>query len=91
MNENRLEKIVQDAASLPQDQQQQLIQMLIARLSHPSPKKNIEQIAAEQGKVPLRFSELRELGLFFPEDENVDDLIKSVRTLREDKSARKLD
>ena len=91
MHNNRLEKIVQDAASLPVDQQQQLIQMLIARLSHPAPKKNIEQIATEQGKGPLRFSEIRELGSFFPEDENVDDLINTVRSLREDRSTRKLD
>lgn len=91
MADNRVEKIVQDAASLPADQQQQLIQMLIARFSHSSPKRNIEQIAAEQGKGPLRFSEIRELGSFFPEDENVDDLIKTVRSLREDRSSRKLD
>lgn len=91
MADNRLEKIVQDAASLPLDQQQQLIQMLVARLPHPSPKKSIEQIATEQGKGPLKFSEIRELGSFFPEDESVDELIRTVRSLREDKSARNLD
>ena len=90
MADNTLEKIVQDAANLPLDQQQRLIQMLVARLSHRTPKKSIEQIAAEQGKGPLNFSAIRELGSFFPEDENVDDLIRTVRNLRTDKSARKL-
>ena len=91
MADNALEKIVRDAANLPLDQQQRLIQMLLIRLSGPSSKKSIAQIAAEQGKVPLRFSEIRELGSFFPEDEDVDDLIRTVRTLREDKSSRDLD
>ena len=91
MADPTLEKIVQDAASLPREQQQLLIQMLVARLSRPSAKKSIEQIATEQGKVPLDFSEIRELGSFFPEDESVDDLIGIVRSLRQDKSARKLD
>ena len=91
MADTTLEKIVQDATSLPLEQQQLLIQMLVARLSRPLAKKSIEQIVAEQGKGPLRFSEIRELGAFFPEDESVDDLIGTIRSLREDKSARKLD
>lgn len=65
MADNTLERIVRDAANLPLDQQQQLIQMLLARLSGPSPKRSIAQIAAEQGKAPLSFSEIRELGSFF--------------------------
>ena len=91
MADNTLERIVRDAANLPLEQQQRLIQMLLARLSGPSPKKSITQIAAEQGKAPLSFSEIRELGSFFPEDENVDDLIRTVRSLREDKTSRNLD
>lgn len=91
MADSTLEKIVQDAASLPLEQQQLLIQMLVARLSGPSAKKSIEQVAAEQGKGRLEFSEIRELGSFFPEDESVDDLIETVRNLRQDKSSRKLD
>jgi hypothetical protein len=90
MADKSVEKIVEDAAALPLDQQERLIQMLVARLSLPFPKKNIEQIAVEQGKRPLRFSEIRELGSFFPEDESVDELIRTVRSLREDKSVRKL-
>jgi len=91
MADPTLEKIVQDAASLPPEQQQLLIQMLVARLSRPPAKKSIEQIATEQGKGPLIFSEIRELGSFFPEDESIDDLVGTVRSLRQDKSARKLD
>ena len=91
MADHTLEKIIQDAANLPLDQQQRLIQMLVARLPRQSSKKSIEQIAAEQGKDPLKFSEIRELGSFFPEDENVDDLIRTVRSLRADKSSRNLE
>ncbi len=91
MADNRFDKIIQDATRLPPDQQQRLIQVLTERLSQPSPKKTIEQIASEQGKGPLEFSKIRDLGSFFPEDENVDDLIRTVRTLRQDKSARNLD
>ena len=91
MAENTLDKIIQDATRLPPDQQQRLIQVLSERLSQPSPKKTIEQIASEQGKTPLEFSRIRDLSSFFPEDENVDDLIRTVRTLRQDKSARRLD
>ena len=52
MAENTLDKIIQDATRLPPDQQQRLIQVLTERLSQPSPKKTIEQIASEQGKGP---------------------------------------
>jgi mannose-6-phosphate isomerase class I len=82
MAENTLDKIIQDATRLPLDQQQRLIQVLTERLSQPSPKKTIDQIASEQGKRPLEFSKIRELGSFFPDDENVDDLIRTVRTNR---------
>ena len=91
MADNTLDKIIREATRLPPDQQQRLIQALTERISQPSPKKTIEQMASEQGKRPLEFSRIRELGSFFPEDENVDDLIRTVRSLRQDKSARKLD
>ena len=76
MADNTIDKIIQEVGSLPPEQQQRLIQLLAKRISQPSQKKTIEQIASEQGKRPLKFSELRELGSFFPDDENVDDLIK---------------
>jgi hypothetical protein len=88
MADNRIEKIIRDAVDLPPEEQQRLIQVLTERLSQPTAKKTIEQIASEQGKEPLRFSEIQELGSFFPEEESVDDLISTIRTLREDKSAR---
>ena len=91
MADNMLDKIIQDATRLSPHQQQRLIQVLTEHLSQPSPKKTIQQIASEQGKGPLEFSKIRELGSFFPEDESVDDLIQTVRSLRQDKSARKLD
>jgi hypothetical protein len=91
MADNTLDKIIREVGSLPPEQQQRLIQLLAERISQPSQKKTIEQIASEQGKRPLKFSEIRELGSFFPDDENVDDLVKMVQTLRQDKSARDLD
>jgi hypothetical protein len=91
MIDNKIEKIIQDAVSLPPEQQQRLIQVLTERLSQLTVKKTIEQIASEQGKGPLSFSEIRDLGSFFPEEESVDDLISTVRTIRQDKSARDLD
>lgn len=89
--DNTLDKIIREVGSLPPEQQQRLIQLLTERISQPAQKKTIEQIASEQGKRPLKFSEIRELGSFFPDDENVDDLIRIIRTLRQDKSARDLD
>jgi hypothetical protein len=72
------------------DDSQRLIQVL-TDLTQPSPKKTIEQIESEQGKGPLEFSKIRDMGSFFPEDENVDDLIRTVRVLRQDKSVREVD
>jgi hypothetical protein len=42
------------------------------------PPRTIEEIAAEQGKKPLNFSEIRGLGTFFPADESIDELIETV-------------
>jgi hypothetical protein len=72
------------------DDSQRLIQVL-TDLTQPSPKKTIEQIASEQGKGPLEFSKIRDMGSFFPDDENIDDLIRTVRVLRQDKSVREVD
>ncbi len=91
MADNTLDKIIHDAARLPRDQQQRLIQILTRGACQPVPQKTIEQIASEQGKGPLDFSKLRKLGSFFPEEENVDDLIQLVRSVRQDTSARNMD
>ncbi len=83
-----LDKVIQDAARLPQEEQRRLIEWLTARAFQAGPRKAIEQIAAEQDKKPLDFAEIRRLGSFFPEEEGVDDLIGTVRSLRQDRSSR---
>ena len=90
MADNMLDKIIQEVASLPPEQQRRLIEMLGQPITSTLHKKTIEQIASEQGKRPLKFSEIRELGSFFPDHEDVDDLISIIRTLRQDRSARDL-
>jgi hypothetical protein len=87
MAENTLSRILRDATSLPPEQQQLLIELLTTRLSEALPQKTIEQIATEQGKSPLNFDEIRNLGSFFPEDDSVDDLINTIQSLRRDKSS----
>ena len=91
MAEVTLDRIIKDAFSLPPQDQRRLIELLNARISQTAPAKTIEQMAAEQGKAPLDFAKIRNLGSFFPEDENVDDLINTIRSLREDKATRALD
>ena len=85
-----LDKVIQDAAMLPQEEQRRLIELLTARASQAGTQKTIEQIAAEQNKRPLDFAEIRRLGSFFPEEESVDDLIGTVRSARQDESTRTL-
>ena len=85
-----LDKVIQDAAALPPEEQRRLIELLTARASEASPRKTIEQIASEQGKRPLDFAEIRRLGSFFPADESVDDLVSTLRNLRQDRSTRTL-
>ncbi len=84
-----LDKIIRDVQTLPVDQQRRLIEVLTQRIFQ-TPQKNIEQIAAEQGKGPLNFGKIRELGSFFPEEDSVDDLVQTVRTFRQDRSTRTL-
>ena len=86
-----LDRIIRDAFSLPPQDQRRLLELLNARIAQTPPTKTIEELAAEQGKGPLDFATLRNLGAFFPPDENVDDLISTVRNLREDKATRPLD
>lgn len=86
-----LDRIIKDAFSLPPQDQRRLIELLNARMAQSASVKTIEQMAAEQGKGPLDFAKIRDLGSFFPDDENVDDLISTIRSLREDKVTRALD
>ena len=90
MADNTLDRIIRDAATLPQEQQRRLIELLTARGYQTGNRKTIEQIAAEQDKRPLDFGEIRSLGSFFPEEESVDDLIGTVRRARQDESTRTL-
>ncbi len=55
------------------------------------PGKTLAQIAAEQGKKPLKFEELRRLGRFFPADESVDELVNSVYAQRNETGDRRID
>lgn len=86
-----LDRIIKEAFSLPADDQRRLIELLNARIAQPTPQKTIEQMATEQGKGPLDFARIRNLGSFFPAEESVDDLISTIRDLREDKATRPLD
>ncbi|MGH9971708.1 MAG: hypothetical protein ACREBG_28475 [Pyrinomonadaceae bacterium] len=85
-----LDKIIRDAATLSQEEQRRLLELLTARDSQAGCRKTIEQLAAEQHKSPLDFAEVRRLGSFFPDEESVDDLIGTVRSLRQDESTRML-
>lgn len=76
---------------MPSQDQRKLIELLNARIAQNAPQETIEQVAEEQGKRPLDFARIRNLGSFFPEDESVDDLIDMVRNLRQDKTPRALD
>ncbi len=89
MAEITLEKILEEVNSLPPNEKEALIDALLQPVIRP--RKTIEQLVAEQGKKPLNFAELRRLGKFFPEDESVDDLVRTVREWRDVPSTRNLD
>lgn len=82
------DKVLEEAVTLSPQEQHRLIQLLTARAAQTRPRKTIEQMAADQGKKPLNFDEIRALGSFFPEEESVDDLIETVRELRRDRTTR---
>jgi hypothetical protein len=86
-----LDRIIRDAFSLPPQEQRRLLELLKARIAQTPPTKTIEELAKQQGKRPLDFGRIRDLGAFFPADESIDDLISTVRILREDKATRPLD
>ena len=79
-----LDKVLEEAMRLSPEEQCRLIELLAASAPQAQPRKSIEQMAAEQGKKPLNFEELRALGSFFPEEESVDDLVEIVREMRRD-------
>ncbi len=85
-----LDKIIRDVSTLPEGERHRLIELLTTREAQTNGQRTIEQIALDQHKRPLVFAEIRRLGSFFPEDESVDDLIGTVRSLRQDQSTRTL-
>lgn len=90
MDETPLEKIFENALALTPEDRRRLLELLILSSPAIEPNKTLEQIASEQGTRPLNFGEMRELGSFFPEDESIDDLVRTVRDLRRDRSTRSL-
>lgn len=89
MAEITLEKVLEEARSLPPKEQETLVDALLQPVIRP--RKTIEQLVSEQGKKPLNFAELRRLGKFFPENENVDDLVRTVREWRDVPDTRSLE
>jgi len=90
MEETPLEKIFETAMALTPEDRRHLLELLILSSPAIEPRKTLEQMAIEQGKRPLDFAEMRELGAFFPEDESIDELVRTVREFRRDRSTRSL-
>ncbi|HWQ36825.1 MAG TPA: hypothetical protein VNQ79_28595 [Blastocatellia bacterium] len=89
MSDISFEKVLEEAMTLSHGEQRRLIDALDAAWP-PKPRKTIEQLAAEQGKKPLRFEELRKPGEFFPEDESIDNLVNFIRESRRDTQERRI-
>jgi hypothetical protein len=87
---NSLNKILELARALLPEDRRRLLELLLLSAPTSQPAKTLEQIASEQGKKPPNFEEIRKLGSFFPEDESVDELVRTVRELRRDRSPRSL-
>lgn len=85
-----VEKLFEDALTLSPEERERLIDLLTP-YKPIKPLKSLAQLAAEQGKKPLKYEELRKLGEFFPEDESVDELIEFIRESRRDTHQRSLD
>ena len=45
---------------------------------------DVETLAKQQGVGPFDFARARELGKFWPKDENIDDFIAAVRRWRDE-------
>ncbi len=83
------EKVLDDALTLPPEEQERLLDRLAANRPI-KPRKSLAQLAAEQGKKPVKFDELLKLGEFFPAEESVDDLVNFVRESRRDSGPRSI-
>lgn len=86
------DEVLEKALALPLADQRRLVFTLSAAPAfetrnggeYLTPREKLERMVIAQGKKPLNFAELRELGEFFPEDESVDDLVNAVRAWRRD-------
>jgi hypothetical protein len=86
------DEVLEKALALPLADQRRLVFTLSASPAfktrngdeYLTPRESLERMVIAQGKKPLNFAELRKLGEFFPEDENVDDLVNAVREWRRD-------
>ena len=83
-----LEKVLEDVRSLAPEEQQRLLELLMAESSEIRPAVTIEQLASEQGTRPMDFEEM--LGDFWPEDESADDFIAALRDWRSENWQRNL-
>lgn len=77
MDDVTYERVLEDALTLPPEDRARLVEELTEKPRR-KPLKSIEQLMAEQGTGPVSFEELRELGKFFPEEESVDDLVRTI-------------
>ena len=77
------EQVLAEALNLAPEDQEQLLNYLAANQPI-RPRKSLAELAAEQGKHPVSFDELLELGEFLPAEESVDDLLAFVRQSRTD-------
>jgi hypothetical protein len=88
--ETPLEKLLETPMALSAEDRRRLLDLLMLSSPTAQPRKTVDQLATERDKKPLNFKEIRDLGSFFPEDENIDDLVQTVRELRRDRSPRSL-
>ena len=72
-----LEKIIAEVKALQPAEQQQLREILELESKRFDPVKRINQLALEQGTMPLSFDEM--LGDFWPEDESTDEFLATLR------------
>jgi hypothetical protein len=85
-----IEAIFNDVQSLSQEEQRRLLALLEAQRRAGEGHKTLEQMAAEQGTVPLRFEQL--LGESAPDGENdVDEFLAELDRWRSQPSSRGID
>ncbi len=76
-----LEKVLEQARSLPSDERWMLIETLTAETLPLRPLKSLDQMMAEQGTRPLKFEELLPAADIAP-DESVDEMVTWIYAQR---------